>query len=127
MNKHIVLADDDISVREGIIDLTKQLESGTQESYRINAFENGQDAWNFIKTHSIDLLITDISMPIMDGYTLINTLAEHGYKMPILIFSGFFDESRIIRYDGKIIYQAKPLITRDNERIFQNTIQDLLK
>ncbi len=35
----------------------------------------------------IDLIITDIMMPEMDGYELTKTLREHGFSVPILMIT----------------------------------------
>ena len=49
--------------------------------------ENGMSALGILDTEYIDLVISDIMMPGMDGYELIETLREHGYTMPILIIT----------------------------------------
>ncbi|MCL2698518.1 MAG: response regulator transcription factor [Oscillospiraceae bacterium] len=47
--------------------------------------ENAQEALNIIDEQHIDLMITDIMMPGMDGCTLTEQLREAGYDFPILM------------------------------------------
>lgn len=47
--------------------------------------ENAQEALDIIDHQHIDLMITDIMMPGMDGYTLTEQLREAGYEFPILM------------------------------------------
>ena len=57
------------------------------------------------------LIISDIMMPGMDGYELIETLREHGYTMPILIITAkaqFEDKQRGF-WAGTDDYMVKPI------------------
>lgn len=47
--------------------------------------ENAQQALEILDHQHIDLMITDIMMPGMDGYTLTEELREAGYEFPILM------------------------------------------
>lgn len=50
--------------------------------------KNGEEALDIInKNPDIDVLITDINMPVMNGLTLINKLNEQGFNKPIIIMS----------------------------------------
>lgn len=50
--------------------------------------KNGEEALSIINENpDIDVLITDINMPVMNGLTLINKLNEQGFNKPIIIMS----------------------------------------
>lgn len=50
--------------------------------------KNGEEALSIINDNpDIDVLITDINMPVMNGLTLINKLNEQGFNKPIIIMS----------------------------------------
>ncbi|NJO89097.1 MAG: response regulator [Chloroflexia bacterium] len=52
--------------------------------------KNGEEMVESIKKgNSIDLILMDISMPKMDGYTASKTLREEGYNIPIIAQSAF--------------------------------------
>lgn len=73
--------------------------------------ENGMAALEILDTEYIDLIISDIMMPGMDGYELIETLRKHGYTMPILIITAkaqFEDKQRGF-WAGTDDYMVKPI------------------
>jgi len=54
---------------------------------------NGLEALAMIETHVFDLLITDWKMPKLDGIELIRRLRENQFAAPIILLSGFADNS----------------------------------
>jgi CheY-like chemotaxis protein len=50
-------------------------------------FENGLAAWEYLQTHSADILVTDHGMPHMDGADLTRRLRAHGHQMPVIMIS----------------------------------------
>jgi two-component system chemotaxis response regulator CheY len=98
IDKHILVVDDSQSMRElvGFV-----LESA---GYKIIKKENGLEGLSFLKetTQSIDLLITDLFMPVMDGIELIRSIRSEvpNYShLPILMLT---TESQLDKkIDGK--------------------------
>lgn len=80
----ILVAEDDFAINKMI---TTKLE---QEHYTVHSVTNGQEALSVMENHQIDLIITDIMMPIMDGYSLLKTLRETLYKTPVLMITAKF-------------------------------------
>jgi len=56
---------------------------------KYNTYEatNGEEALNVLDQSYIDLIVSDIMMPKMDGYELIKSLREAKYDVPILIIT----------------------------------------
>jgi CheY-like chemotaxis protein len=77
---------------------------------RIRTAANGEEAVEAIRQEPIDVLITDVQMPIMDGVTLVRTLADRGERIRTIIFvSGFGDVDRREMYNlGVENFLAKP-------------------
>lgn len=80
---------------------------------RYNPFiaENGKVALDILEKEYIDLIITDIMMPEMDGYELTRILREYGYNMPILMITareGFSDKQKGFLL-GTDDYMVKPV------------------
>jgi CheY-like chemotaxis protein len=76
---------------------------------------DGKEALAVLKRASIDLLVTDARMPIMDGSALVRRLEEMGEPIPSVIFiSGFGDIHQREMYDlGVEAFLAKPLLQED--------------
>ena len=54
-------------------------------------FYNGADAWNFLQTHPVDCLITDIKMPLLSGLDLARLIYENQLATKVIIISGYSD------------------------------------
>ncbi|WP_217532598.1 quorum-sensing autoinducer 1 sensor kinase/phosphatase LuxN [Vibrio metschnikovii] len=49
---------------------------------------NGESAVNIVKTHSIDLILMDIQMPVMNGFEASQIIKAHSPDIPIIALSG---------------------------------------
>lgn len=56
-----------------------------QEQYQVHSAENGEEAMDILDREHIDLIISDIMMPKMDGYELTQQLRDADFQMPILM------------------------------------------
>ena len=77
----ILVAEDDHAIRTLITTKLKQ------ENYTIYTAENGEEALSVMEKHQVDLLISDIMMPVMDGYSLVKALRETKHTLPILMIT----------------------------------------
>ncbi len=102
----ILLVDDEVS----ILSITRQmLES---YGYRVLTAEEGAAALKIVEDnqHRIDLVLTDLMMPGMDGYALISALRKRNLNFPIIAASGLTSEDRTNRSKsaGADHFLAKP-------------------
>ena len=73
--------------------------------------KDGEGALTVLKDYPIDLLVTDVRMPLMDGITLVRCLAGLGKPIPSIVFvSGFGDiDQREMYALGVEAFLTKPL------------------
>ncbi len=78
---------------------------------KLRTASNGQEALSAIVAQPVDVLITDVRMPIMDGVTLVRRLAKAGLTLRTIIFvSGFGDVDHKEMYSlGVEAFLAKPV------------------
>lgn len=82
----ILLVDDEILVRDAIKENINWEGIGCE---LVGICENGQQAAEFVKEHPVDIVLTDILMPYMDGMELSHFLHDNYPDVVIVIFSGF--------------------------------------
>lgn len=82
----ILLVDDEILVRDAIKENIDWEGLGCELT---GICENGQQAAEFVKQHPVDIVLTDILMPYMDGMELSHFLHDNYPDIVIVIFSGF--------------------------------------
>ncbi|HET6460495.1 MAG TPA: response regulator, partial [Syntrophales bacterium] len=64
MAKKILIVDDDETSLDTLTSLVEE------EGFEVNTAENGRDALDKAHANPPDLIVSDILMPVMDGYTL---------------------------------------------------------
>lgn len=86
-----------------------------QESYRVFSAFDGEQALDLLDKEHIDLIISDIMMPKMDGYQLTKELRDAAYKVPILMITAknsLEDMEKGFRV-GTDDYMIKPISLRE--------------
>lgn len=106
MKKTILTVDDSMSVRKFI---ALALKSG---GYRVISAVDGMDALEILPKEKVDLVITDLNMPNVDGFELVRTIRENPQygALPIIILSSLADSQYIERgmQAGANSYIVKP-------------------
>ena len=84
----IMLVEDESTVRDGIVKKIDWEKHGFQLS---GAFENGKLASDALLENPVDVVITDINMPVMDGLDLARFINERMPRTIVIILTGFGD------------------------------------
>lgn len=79
---HILLVDDDPSVREVYATLLKQ-----ECPYQVSTAKSPHEALDFLKLHRVQVLVSDVHMPGMNGIEFISTVKKHWPQVPIIVMS----------------------------------------
>lgn len=103
MNKKILLVEDDDRIREIVIDYF------SKEGFRIIEAEDGRSALDFFETEKIELVILDIMIPKLDGWSVCKRLRNIS-DVPIIMLTARSDEEdKLMGYDlGADDYVTKP-------------------
>lgn len=81
----LVIADDEEKILEGIANLFPWQQIGFQV---MGTFSNGKDLLENIKENPVDVVLSDIEMPFMDGITLARELSKNP-NLKIIFFSSY--------------------------------------
>ena len=104
----ILIVDDEKNIREVI------REYASLDGYEVMEADSGVKALELLNTNKFDLMILDIMMPIMDGFTLLNSIPKEK-KIPTIILSARDDEvDKLEGFDRGIDdYLCKPFSPRE--------------
>lgn len=82
-----------------------------KSGYWVKGVENGKEALDAIEKDYVDLIISDIMMPVMDGYELVSSLREAGIQTPVMMITAkdAFDDMRLGFLSGSDDYMVKPV------------------
>lgn len=58
-----------------------------KQGYSVDSAYNGEEALDFLAVSSYDIILADIMMPHMDGYTMIKKMRSNGINTPVLILT----------------------------------------
>jgi chemotaxis protein histidine kinase CheA/CheY-like chemotaxis protein len=97
--------------------MRRRIESSlTAYGYSVVTCADGLEAWNWLQTHPLPAMaITDIEMPNMDGFTLIDRVRQSGISIPMMVVSSRLAEewSKEARRLGATDYLTKGFSTPD--------------
>lgn len=110
MRKNIrtLIADDDAIILRGM----KQFIDWKQYGFEIVAtVNNGRDLLEVCRTQDIDLVITDIEMPKMNGLDVMRELRQENKQLKIIVISGYdkFEYAKMAIAYGVYYYLLKPI------------------
>lgn len=88
---HILLAEDDVNLSTVLADYLRS------RDFQVTTAADGQEAWETLSKKHFDVLLTNISMPKMNGWQLIKAVRDSNQQLPIIIISAKTDREDIIR------------------------------
>jgi CheY-like chemotaxis protein len=110
----VLVVDDNIPMRKALTETLKVLNyryieaaNGAEALEIIEKSEAWQDCGNSVK---INLVISDMAMPVMDGLTLFRELKKRGIDIPVVLLSGFLASHELdeLRKEGLSGWLMKP-------------------
>ena len=105
--KKILIVDDEksflLSLKDGL--------DVHRDRFTVLTAEDGHQAVEVLKKHQIDLLVTDLKMPDMNGFELLAWVSRHQPQLPVIVMSAFGTpeiEARLEKMDT-LQFLEKPL------------------
>lgn len=83
MAKKLLIVDDEVEIREM---LSRHFEF---IGYKTSTAGNGQEALEYLDEHKVDIVITDIMMPVMDGVTLLKNIRKEYPMVQVIMITGY--------------------------------------
>ncbi len=120
----LIIVDDEAITQMAISGFVQRSNLG----FSVNGiFSNGMDALNYIRTHPVNVVITDIRMPKMDGLELSRQIYESCPGITVIIISGYgeFEYARKAISYGVANYLLKPLDFEELTRTLRHTSEKL--
>ena len=104
MNSKILVVEDDTQIQELIVEF---LES---ENYIVDTASDGVEGYEKFKENKYDLIILDVMMPKLDGYSLCKMIKKNDAEVSIIFLTALGDESSEVKgFDLKADdYISKP-------------------
>lgn len=123
---NVFLVDDEPFIIEGMRALVPWEDYGLKV---VGEASNGSEAIKKLETCHVDILLTDIMMPIMDGLELISTLKESHPNTKYIVLSGY-EEFEYVKKGMKLgieNYLLKPVNEQELISTLENSIEKLEK
>jgi YesN/AraC family two-component response regulator len=84
----VLIVDDEELIRDLLADVLRDM----IEDIELHEASQGEEALAVLKQKKVRLVITDISMPVMDGLVLIRNIREAGNNVVVVVLSSSLDE-----------------------------------
>jgi DNA-binding response OmpR family regulator len=101
----ILLCEDDVHIRKLIVTYL------SSQGFNVLESDNGMSAWSIFQNEKIDVVITDLMMPKMDGFSLTQKIRSSQKDVPILILSALesMEDKEKGFISGTDDYMVKPI------------------
>ncbi len=125
MNKTILIVEDEERMRKLLRDYFKS------SSFEVLEAANGVEALDIFKENKVDLLILDIMMPYMDGFTVCNKVRKTSETPIIILTAKGEEEDKLLGYElGADDYVTKPfspkvLVAKAKALIKRSSVVDI--
>ncbi len=101
----ILIVEDDLTLRQLFQSVL------TKNGYAVTGVSNGKEGLDEIDKGYFDLIISDIMMPVMDGYQFVSSMREAGILTPVMMITAkdAFEDMRLGFLSGTDDYMVKPI------------------
>lgn len=120
MKRTILIVDDEIEVLQSLKEGLEKYD----ETFSILLAEDGEVAVDKLNKNAISLVVTDLRMPRMDGFSLLIHIMTHFPDIPVIIITGFSRPvmERMAKKIGAVGYIEKPFMLDDLAQKITDTL-----
>ncbi len=124
MRKNILIVDDEQLIRQGFLARMEYLKIERDEVFEA---ASGREALEIVRQHPVDIVVTDIRMPDLDGLTLIRLAREIRKEIRFVVLSGYaeFSYAESAIQLGVREYLLKPLSNEALKRTFDKLYEEM--
>jgi len=117
----ILLAEDDQMARERLANILKK------ESWKVIPVADGEEALKMFQQEKIDILLTDIKMPKLDGLEALHEMRKITQDFEAIIMTGYGDEASAIKamHEGAMNFLKKPIDLDNLSVLIEKAIEKL--
>ncbi len=103
IDANVLVVDDEKNIREG-------LKMALKRSYNVFLADNGNSALEILKDNDIDIVITDLRMPNLDGGSLMKIIIKENPSIPVIILTGHgtIENAVSAMHEGAYDFITKP-------------------
>ena len=96
-----------------------------QQGYTVTSAASGVEALSHLEKQNVDLVITDLVMPGMDGIQLLHNAKEHHPALPFIVFTaeGSIESAVAAIKQGALDYLEKPFTPRTFDVALQRALE----
>ena len=118
--KRILLVDDTENIRTLLTELLDTM------GYRVLEAKDGEEAMKLVEIGPIDLVMTDLKMPKMDGIKLTLAIRRIKPDLPIIVYSGyrFIDTAPAALKAGANEYITKPFLQTKIKQVVERLLKE---
>ncbi|WP_417897829.1 response regulator [Bacillus haimaensis] len=104
----VLITDDEVQIRKGLRMKVEWEEEGFEI---VGEASNGKEALDLLGRMDVDIVLTDVRMPIMDGMEFVKRCSQQHPQVKVIVLSGYsdFDYVRSSMIEGVKDYLLKPV------------------
>lgn len=113
----VLYVEDDLNVRKHFVALLKRYFKHVYEA------GNGQEALSLYYTEQIDVLISDIDMPKMDGLRLVELIRKEDETLPVVMLTAYSERDKLLK--ATELYLVKYLLKPVEPKAFREVLHTI--
>lgn len=105
MKRTILIVDDEMNIRQGLVSALEM------EGYKGLMAGDGKEALSIINREQVDMVITDLRMPVMDGSKLLTSIYASYPTLPVVVLTGHgtIEDAVNAMQNGAVDFLTKPV------------------